>query len=120
MLSSTGEEQAIDTLRGQPVAAFSGIGNTAGFRHTLDGCGYRTVAFREFPDHHRYDRGDVESLIDWADPLDVSAVLTTHKDLVKLSVDRLGRHPLRAVTVGLEFLAGQTGLEAKLDALAPR
>ena len=120
LLSSTGAEQPIDTLRGQPVAAFSGIGNPAGFRHTLEQCGYRVVAFREFPDHHRYDRGDVESLIDWADPLDVSAVLATHKDLVKLSVDRLGRHPLLAVAVGLEFLAGQAALEARLEELAPR
>ena len=83
-------------------------------------CGYRVAAFREFPDHHRYDRGDVESLIDWADRFDVAAVLTTHKDLVKLSVDRLGRHRLRAVAVGLEFLDGESGLEAKLEALAPR
>ncbi|NQT14405.1 MAG: tetraacyldisaccharide 4'-kinase, partial [Planctomycetes bacterium] len=120
LLSSTGTVLPIDALGGQPVAAFSGIGNPAGFRHTLEQCGYRAVAFREFPDHHRYDRGDVESLIDWAEQLEVGAVVTTHKDLVKLSVDRLGRHPLWALTVGLEFLAGQTAVEAKLEGLIPR
>lgn len=120
LLSSTGTVQPIDALGGQPVAAFSGIGNPAGFRHTLDGCGYRAVAFREFPDHHRYDRGDVESLIDWAEQFEVGAVVTTHKDLVKLSVDRLGRHPLWALTVGLEFLAGQTAVEAKLEGLVSK
>ena len=101
------------------MAAFCGIGNPAGFRHTLQTSGCRVAAFREFPDHHRYDRADVESLIDWADELDVAAVVCTHKDLVKLSVDRLGRHPLWAVTIGLEFLAGQEELEGKLEPLLP-
>ena len=76
------------------------------------------VDFREFPDHHRYGRADVESLADWADRLDVAAVVCTHKDLVKLSVEGLGRHPLWAVTIGIEFLTGQAEMEARLDDLA--
>ena len=119
LLSCGGQQEALDTLRGESVAAFCGIGNPAGFRHTLERCGYRAASFREFPDHHRYDRADVESLIEWADRLEVKAVVCTHKDLVKLRVDRLGRRPLWAVTIGLEFLAGEADLEAALAALAP-
>ena len=101
------------------MAAFCGIGNPAGFYHTLEGCGYRAIASREFPDHHRYDRAAVESLIDWSAGLDVAAVVCTHKDLVKLGVDQLGPCPLWAVTVGLEFLTGQEEMEARLDTLLP-
>ncbi len=119
LLSCGGEREPLETLRGEPVAAFCGIGNPAGFRHTLQRCGYRAVAFREFPDHHGYNRADVDSLIDWAGGLDVRAVVCTHKDLVKLSLDRLGRRPLWAVTIGLEFLAGQAELEAALAAFGP-
>jgi tetraacyldisaccharide 4'-kinase len=115
--SSSGRREPLESLRGQPVAAFCGIGNPAGFRHTLRTFGCRVAAFREFPDHYRYNRADVESLIDWAGELDVAAVVCTHKDLVKLSVDQLGRHPLWAVAIGLEFLAGQEELEGKLKAL---
>jgi len=118
LLSSSGETQSLDTLRDKPVAAFCGIGNPAGFRHTLERCACRAVDFREFPDHHRYGRADVESLADWADRLDVAAVVCTHKDLVKLSVEGLGRRPLWAVTIGIEFLTGQAEMEARLDALA--
>ncbi len=118
LLSSSGETRPLDTLRDEPVAAFCGIGNPAGFRHTLERCACRAVAFREFPDHHRYGRADVESLADWADRLDVAAVVCTHKDLVKLSVEGLGRHPLWAVTIGIEFLTGQAEMEARLDDLA--
>ncbi|MHC4404870.1 MAG: tetraacyldisaccharide 4'-kinase, partial [Planctomycetota bacterium] len=34
--SAAGREEPVDALRGRPVAAFCGIGNPAGFRHTLE------------------------------------------------------------------------------------
>jgi len=120
LVSSTGKEEPLDSLADRPVAAFCGIGNPAGFRHTLETCGYRVAQFREFPDHHRYDRTDVESLTAWADPSDIAAVLCTQKDLVKLRTDHLGRHPLRALRVGLEILSGREALESKLQALSSR
>ncbi len=117
LLAADGQKQSLEEFRDKPVAAFCGIGNPAGFQHTLRQCGYQMVAFREFADHHRYNRDDIRSLSAWADGLDVQAVLSTHKDLVKLGIDRLGRHPLRAVTIGLDFLAGQDVLEAELQTL---
>jgi tetraacyldisaccharide 4'-kinase len=117
LLDSGGAQRPLDSLRGQPVAAFSGIGNPAGFRHTLRQCGYQVASFREFPDHHDYGRADVESLTEWAEGLDVAAAVCTQKDLVKLRIDRLGRRPLWALAIGLEFLAGQAELERKLESL---
>ena len=117
LVSSDGKEQPLESLTDRPVAAFCGIGNPAGFRHTLAACGYRVVHFREFPDHHRYDRSDVESLAAWAESADIEAVVCTQKDLVKLQIDRLGRHPLRALRVGLEILSGREALEKKLHTL---
>jgi tetraacyldisaccharide 4'-kinase len=108
---------AVDTIHGQSVAAFCGIGNPAGFRHTLERCGCRIAGFREFPDHHRYSPSDVESLTEWAAGLGVSAVLCTHKDLVKLSNTQLGQLPLWAVGIELQFLAGQEALEPRLRAI---
>ena len=120
LISAGGVAEPLERLAGKPVAAFCGLGNPAGFRHTLASCGYRVADFREFPDHYRYGRRDVESLSAWADKLDVAAVLCTHKDLVKLAVDRLGRRPLRAVGVGLEITTGRESLEARLRALLPQ
>ena len=117
--SSSGSEVPIPSLNGKTVAAFCGVGNPAGFQDTLRLCGYRVIAFREYADHYRYPRADVESLIAWADGLGVEAVLCTHKDLVKLGVDRLGSRPLWAVTIAVEFLSGQAGLEAALARLMP-
>ncbi|MBN1910612.1 MAG: tetraacyldisaccharide 4'-kinase [Pirellulales bacterium] len=119
LLSADGQEEPLESLRNRAVAAFCGLGNPAGFQHTLDACGYRVVDFREFPDHHRYNRSDVESLARWAERLDVEVILCTHKDLVKLALSRLGTRPLWAVAIGLDFLAGQTALEERLEALQP-
>lgn len=119
LIGSNGQEAPLDSLAGRPVAAFCGIGNPAGFRHTLQTCSYQVAGFREFPDHHRYARTDVESLQDWASQLEAEAVVCTHKDLVKLGIDRIGGRPLWAVTVGLEILSAAEGLEAKLQAFVP-
>jgi tetraacyldisaccharide 4'-kinase len=119
LLSSTGDETSLDTLRGQRVAAFCGIGNPEGFRHTLAECGMDVAGFRSFGDHHSYTREDVESLRAWAAGLGVAALVCTHKDLVKVGVDRLGTVPVRALLIGLEFLAGQAEFEETLAAILP-
>lgn len=117
LISFDGQEEPLERLRGHAVAAFCGIGSPAAFRHTLQRCGFQVADFREFPDHHPYDRSDCESLARWAERLEVTAVLCTHKDLVKLGVEGLGHRPLRAVRIGLEILTGQELLEARLAAV---
>jgi len=107
-------EQPLESLAGQRVLAFCGIGNPAGFRHTLAACGYRLVDFLEFPDHHGYTRRDLDRLAATAQRLDVAAILCTQKDLVKLAASRLGDRPLWAVRIGLEILAGREALESRL------
>lgn len=119
LISSAGVEMPLDSVRGEPVAAFCGVGNPAGFRHTLDTCGCRVLGFREFPDHCRYTPADLDGLSAWADGLGVSAVLCTGKDLVKLPSDGLGKRPFWAVSIELEFLAGQKAVESRLRALPP-
>jgi tetraacyldisaccharide 4'-kinase len=117
LINSGGAQVPLDSLKGLPVAAFCGVGNPAGFRHTIESCGYRLLEFREFPDHHCYSRTDLEDLAAWADQREVAAVLCTQKDLVKIGMDQLGRHPLWAIRVNIDFLVGQEALESRLLAL---
>ena len=95
------------------MAAFCGIGNPAGFRHTLAGIGCQVVEMREFPDHFAYQRSDVESLTQWAAGLPVQAAACTHKDLVKLGIDHARPMPSWAVVIGLAISAGQSELESR-------
>jgi len=118
LVSGDARRAKVDALLGQPIAAFCGIGNPAGFRHTLETCGLEVAAFREFPDHHAYGTAELDALRRWLDGLpDVAAVVCTQKDLVKIGVSQIGRHPLWAMTIALEFRAGQEEMERLLRAL---
>jgi tetraacyldisaccharide 4'-kinase len=102
------------------VAAFCGIGNPAGFRHTLASCGLETVAFRELPDHFAYPPTAVEELNRWAADAaaaGAAAAICTRKDLVKLPRETLGGLPLFALDVRLQILVGQERLEGLLAEL---
>lgn len=114
LMNSAGATAPLSKLAGKRVAAFCGIGNPAGFRHTLEACGYDVAALREFPDHHRYGKTDVAQLETWVREHDVEAAVCTGKDLVKLRVPRIGNVPLWGVTIGIEFLIGQEQLEERL------
>lgn len=117
LISAAGQEMPLESVRGQSVAAFCGIGNPAGFRHTLEVCGFRVAGFREFPDHHQYTPKDVDLLAKWSHELGVSTVLCTCKDLVKLQAERIGGRPLWGVRIEMDFLSGQDVLESQLQAL---
>ena len=117
LINCWGNFQSHESLQGQSVAAFCGIGNPAGFRLTLESCGYDVAKFREFPDHHTFSRADIDSLGEWADQIGAAAVVCTQKDLVKIGVPRLGAIPLWAIGVELQFRVGQNELERRLQKL---
>ncbi|MDA0657229.1 MAG: tetraacyldisaccharide 4'-kinase [Planctomycetota bacterium] len=109
------------SLAGESVVAFCGIGNPAGFRHTLQTLGCKTIGWREFPDHHHYDDSSIQDLERWiAQFPSTSQVLCTHKDLVKFSTDTLSGLPLRAVAIDCHFLQGQAILETQLRSIVQK
>jgi tetraacyldisaccharide 4'-kinase len=116
LINSTGETAPIQSLAGKPVAAFCGIGNPSGFRHTLESSRYDVVKWREFPDHFDYVNSDVNSLREWLLTVDCEAAVCTHKDLVKVARDQIGGKPLWALKIDIEFLTGRDLLLAKLAA----
>ena len=121
LLAGDGTREPIESLRGRRVAAFCGIGNPAGFRHTLGACGADVAGFRPLADHHAYTDADLTSLAAWVQSLDaVERIVCTHKDLVKIDRIELAGRPLHAVTIGLAFSRGQERLEQQLSKWARR
>jgi len=103
---------------GKDVAAFCGIGNPEAFRRTVESLGARVIAFRAFPDHHAYTRGDVDDLRNWAGNLPEGvAIATTQKDWVKLRLTELGGRPLRTVCIAMEFRSGEAEFQDLLRTL---
>jgi tetraacyldisaccharide 4'-kinase len=112
----------IESLRGQKVAAFCGIGNPAGFRHTLAACGAQVIATREYPDHFAYPAAEVETLENWLnrEAAEADAIVCTHKDLVKIPRQDLAGKPLFAVQIAAAIRVGEAALQEQLARLLQR
>jgi tetraacyldisaccharide 4'-kinase len=120
LVNSRGETQPLDILTTRRVAAFCGIGNPAGFRHTLAHIGCEPVAQREFADHHAYTAADESDLAAMAQAAKAETIVCTQKDLVKLQTHEIGGIPLWAVSIEMQFLRGQELLEQLIDRIVPR
>jgi tetraacyldisaccharide 4'-kinase len=113
--SAAGVQIGLNELRGKRIAAFCGIGNPAGFRHTLGTCGIEVVELREFPDHFAYAAQSLAELDTWAArQAGVEAIVCTHKDLVKIPRETLGGRPLWALAIDVEIRAGREAFETML------
>jgi len=114
--SVKGATVALPQLADTAVAAFCGIGNPQGFRHTLDLAGVRLAGERAFPDHHHFTDQDMHTLDGWVRGLGaVDAVVCTQKDLVKLNRSHIADRPLYALAIGLEIFHGQEAFEQELQ-----
>ena len=116
LLSWPEELRPVESLRGQSVAVLCAIGNPEAFVATVRSCGAAVVDVLSLPDHDPYAADTVARLRQWIAELGarISAVVCTHKDLVKLQTDRLGGKPLQAILVELAFVEGQAELDAAL------
>ncbi|MBF9231752.1 tetraacyldisaccharide 4'-kinase [Microvirga alba] len=93
-----------ETLRGQKVLAFAGIGRPDKFFDTLRAAGASVEEARPFPDHYAYGPGDLAVLKKEAERRGLHPV-TTEKDLVRIqSLDGTEPWPaLRALPVRLRI-----------------
>ncbi len=119
LVNSQRDTAPLATLHGKPVAAFCGLGNPAAFRKTLEGLGADIREFRTFPDHHAFNRDDIEELRRWSrQQVPDCLVITTQKDLVKIRLHQLGERPLWALRIRLHVSAGEDVLDRKLAEVA--
>jgi len=121
--SCDGGVHPLDWLAGRRVAAFAGIGNPAAFRKTLDDLAADVVAFRPYVDHHDYSAADHADLVAWGGAQGADVLVTTLKDLVKLSAlppTRGDAMPLVAVEIALMIESGADDLGRLVDSIASR
>lgn len=109
-----GQTTPLTHLHDQRVLAFCGIGNPTGFRRTLADCGVSITDCVEFADHHTFTTADWQSLQLQAQQSGATALVCTHKDLVKLPPAKVADIPVWALEIGTEITTGQPQLEALL------
>jgi tetraacyldisaccharide 4'-kinase len=116
LISASGRRQELAALRGPTVAAFCGIGNPAGFRHTLTTAGLTTAGVLELADHCDYSAAAMQRLAGWLEQMpQATAVICTRKDLVKIPLDQIAGRPLWAVEIELAITRGEEELTNMLE-----
>ena len=115
----SGECLGLERLTGQRLLAVSGIANPSRFEAALVQLGAFVAAHRVFPDHHRYSTADLEIINGAARNSGASMVVTTEKDMVKLTCLDLAKVgvPLYAMSISLELVEGAEVLDAMLSRL---
>ena len=109
---STGEECALELLKGQHILAVCGIGNPEAFVGTLRQFEPKAVELLAFPDHHRYSLADLKDINARAGEVGADLIVTTEKDSQKLE----------AFAAATQFVVLEIELEVKtnLEALKKR
>ncbi len=97
-----------------PVRVFvcCAIGNPESFVNTVTSTGVNIVGQKFFSDHHLYDRQDIASVVELAIAENAEAIVCTHKDLVKIGVNRFKGLPIYALVAEIVFLDGEPSLGA--------
>lgn len=96
-------ELPLQTLHGQDVIAFAGIGNPSQFLTTLGQAGIRVVHSSSFPDHHCYKTHDYHRLVHECEKRNVNVLITTEKDAEKLSAADFAPVQVFAAKLTFEF-----------------
>lgn len=118
-----GQEKGLCQVAGSPtedadaraVFVCCAIGNPDSFLNTVASTGVKVVGQKFFPDHHLYDRTDIEVIAEAAVESGAAAIVCTHKDLVKIGVNQFKGLPIYALVAEIVFLEGETELLAAVQ-----
>jgi tetraacyldisaccharide 4'-kinase len=114
---TTEAAEGVTWLQHRRVIAFAGIGNPLAFATTLTQLGAAVVVLCAFPDHHAYTEHDWHSLVTMAQQQQVSCLITTEKDAVRLSPDWHAPMPVYALRVRVQFPQDDLSFGQQLQAL---
>ena len=119
LVDKPGHQDAVENSGEEGVLAFCGIGNPDGFRKTLASAEIPVRELVAFPDHHHYDRSDLQQLIETAEKLSAKTLVTTLKDLVKIESDWLGSAALLALNIEARVTSGEDLLVEAISKVTP-
>jgi tetraacyldisaccharide 4'-kinase len=114
-------EVGVSELLEDPVLAFSGIADHAGFLRTVQGTGMTIAEDVRFPDHHPFDRRDVLRLREVLRVSGAALFVTTEKDAVRLEAEPqlkellLAAAPVYVARIQIEVLTGATRLRSAIE-----
>lgn len=117
-LQFDGQQHPLESLSDQSVYVCCAIGNPNSFLATAEAVqaetGLAIVGHAFFDDHHLYQRTDLETIAQAANANRATAIICTHKDLVKLGVNQFQGLPIYALVTEIVFQTGQQQLHTAM------
>jgi tetraacyldisaccharide 4'-kinase len=114
---ATGEILPLEKLQGLRAAALSAIASPESFEQGLRRLGVQLELTQSFADHHRYSQREVERFIKRCERRDLSCILTTEKDAVRMPRLMKQTLPIYYLRIKIEILKGQEHWELLLNQL---
>lgn len=110
----------LESLKGKPVFAFSGVGYHEGFVEGVQSLGCMITGNVEFPDHYTYDEADIKRIIGMMQETAAAYCITTEKDAIRLMADRhfvehSRSHPFLYSRIEVEIVRGKELLTDSID-----
>ncbi len=101
-------------LKHKPVALVSGIGNPEGFQKSIQGLGIKVVRTYRFADHHDYTQADILDILREVEENNLEAVITTHKDAVKIKELGIAQTSILVLEVELKIIKNEAEFDRRL------
>jgi tetraacyldisaccharide 4'-kinase len=118
------QQHPLTLLKDCSVHLCCAIGNPDSFLATAAAVGSemgQTIAGHTFfDDHHLYQRADLDAIVDAAKANGATAIICTHKDLVKIGVNQYKGLPFYALVTELQFVQGRALLVDAIDSTLKR
>ncbi|MDD5107942.1 MAG: tetraacyldisaccharide 4'-kinase [Candidatus Omnitrophica bacterium] len=113
-VSNPGEFLELDALKEKSALIFSGIGNPQGFENCIDELGVNITKALRFADHHDYTQADIDDVIKEAHQLNLDAIITTHKDAVKIKEFQIKGAKILALNIKLNITKNEAEFNRRL------
>lgn len=107
-----GGDLELDALKDLKIASFSGIATPDKFEEFLRRYGAKIAYNRRFFDHHSFSEKDLEEVFAGAVAAGARLIVTTEKDMVRLSRDLKPPVPLYYLRLEIEIISGKETFEA--------
>ena len=114
-----GSRLGLEIVRNKKICVLSAIADSAYFKYMLKNLGADLAQVIDYPDHHNYAEKDLDYVQNKAENKGCEFIVTTEKDMVKLSAIRypLNAIPILALHIELKITKGMEELISRLNSL---
>lgn len=105
----------LNEMNGLRVATFSGIATPDKFEEFVRRYGARIAYNRRFSDHHRFSEKDLAEVFEGAQMANAQFIVTTEKDMVRLSRDLKPPIPIYYLRLEIEILSDHEQFESAVE-----